>query len=304
MAMPCDRRSFLAVSASALIAGCATRPARNAATSTPPAPSPFQHLEARLGGRVGVFALDTGSGRSLAQRADERFAMCSTFKWLLCGALLVRVDAGQLSLEQRVTYGAQDLLQYAPVTRENVARGAMSVEELASAAIGLSDNTAANLLLALIGGPDSVTRFAYSLGDRVTRLDRNEPSLNTNIAGDPRDSTTPRAMALDLKAALDTNVLSAPSRRRLTAWLEACRTGGDRLRAGLPASFRFGHKTGTGENGAFNDVGVVWPPGRAPIVIAAYSSESPGEESPERDRALARAHAEIASITVKQLVGS
>jgi beta-lactamase class A len=292
-----NRRVFLGVGAASIAAACASHTTSAARAAAPVAAERdrFREVEAKIGGRVGAFALDTGSGQSLMHRADERFAMASTFKWLLAAALLARVDSGEFSLDREITYGPADVLEYAPVVREHLARGQMSIAELASAAVELSDNSAANLLLALLGGPASVTRFARQLGDVSTRLDRNEPTLNTNLPGDLRDTTTARAMALDLRAVVTQNVLSQSSRARLTAWLEGCRTGAERLRAGIPAAWRFAHKTGSGENGAINDVVVAWPPGRAPIVIVVYLSESSATAA-----ALAAAHAEIARAVVSE----
>jgi beta-lactamase class A len=298
-----NRRAFLgSVGASLAATAClahASNPEQPAATAParPPAERDlFREIEAEIGGRVGAFALDTASGATLAHRADERFALASTFKWLLSAALLARVDSGQVSLDRELTFGPDDVLEYAPVVRENLARGKLSVAELAIAAVEQSDNSAGNLLLALLGGPASVTQFARGLGDRVTRLDRNEPTLNTNLPNDPRDTTTPRAMALDLRAVVaQRGVLSEASRARLTDWLETCRTGADRLRAGFPATWRLAHKTGSGEHNAINDVGVAWPPERAPIIIAVYLSESAAPLA-----ALAAAHADIARIVVRE----
>jgi beta-lactamase class A len=247
-----------------------------ASAASPSAQSvpPLAAIEARVGGRLGVVAHDTGSGRRLAFRADERFAMCSTFKLLLAAAILRRVDAGGESLDRRVTYGPADLLEYAPVTREHAAEGGVSVGALCQASVEVSDNTAANLLLATVGGPEGLTRFARSLGDETTRLDRLEPILNANEPGDPRDTTTPLAMAETVRRLLLGDALSAASRARLEAWLVASPTGARRLRAGFPADWRVGDKTGTGGNGATNDVAIAWPPGRAPVMVAAYLSGS------------------------------
>ena len=255
--------------------------------------SVFAALETKLGGRVGVFAFDTGSATSVAHRPDERFAMCSTFKWALAAAVLAGVDRGELALDRELAYGEKDLLEYAPTTRANLARGAMTVEELADAAVTVSDNTAANLLLGVTGGPEGLTRFLRALGDSVSRLDRDEPTLNTNLPGDPRDTTSPRAMSNLLRSALLGDALSQGSRRRLADWLSACRTGADRLPAGVPPGWKIGHKTGSGENGATNDVGVIWPPDRGPIFVASYLSDSRATPA-----ALAAAHAEIARIIV------
>jgi beta-lactamase class A len=258
------------------------------ATSLPPAPDPFTHIERRVGGRVGVFAVESDTGRHLAHRADERFAMCSTFKWALVAAVFARIDRGELALEQHATYDERDLLSYAPVTRARVAEGRMTIEELAHAAVTVSDNTAANILLKKLGGPPELTRFFRELGDDVTRLDRYEPTLNTNLPVDMRDTTTPRAMAGALRSVLTGTVLSRANRDRLTRLLVECRTGLSRLRAGLPADWRAGDKTGAGENGACNDVAIVWPPSKAPWLIAAYMSDSTASPS-----VLNAAHADI-----------
>jgi len=249
-------------------------------------------LERRLGGRLGVAARDTGSGRQLTHRGDERFAMCSTFKFLATAAVLARVDGGGERLDRRVPYGQADLLEYAPITRQHVGEGGMTMQALLEAAIEYSDNTAANLLLTAIGGPAGLTKYVRGLGDAVTRLDRTEPTLNTNIKGDPRDTTTPAAMLADLQTVLvGTTALSDPSRRHLTDWLVANTTGNERLRAGLPAGWRVGDKTGTGVNGATNDIAIAWPPGKPPVLIAAYFSES---RAPDADRS--RALADVARI--------
>jgi beta-lactamase class A len=267
-----------------MLALAAIPPGLHAAPGRDGTPASLPDIERTVGGRLGVFALDTGTGRELAHRADERFAMCSTFKWLLAAAVVARVDARELALDEPVPYGAADLLEYAPVTREQLAGGSMDVEALARAAVTVSDNTAANLLLARIGGPASVTAFARSLGDAVTRLDRIEPALNANEPGDPRDTTSPRAMVNLMRALLCGNALSAASRERLIGWLQACETGKDRLRAGFPPEWRAGDKTGSGMNGATNDVAIALPPGRAPILVAAYMSD--GDARPEvRDAA-------------------
>ena len=235
----------------------------------------LSEIEREAGGRVGVYAHDTGSGEALfSHRADERFAMCSTFKAPLAAAILAKVDAGGLQLDQRVPYTQADLLSYAPVARERVAEGALPIRDLCAAAVEVSDNTAANLLLPLLDGPAGFTRWLRSTGDRVTRLDRNEPELNSNLAGDERDTTTPRAMAVTFDRLLTQDVLSEASRREFATWLEKATPGRKRIRAGLPSSWRAGDKTGTGPNGAVNDVAIVYPPNRAPIVLAIYMTGS------------------------------
>lgn len=231
-------------------------------------------LERSTGGRLGIFALDTLSGLTMTHRAHERFPMCSTFKFLAASAILSRVDHGKEHLDRRITYTKNDLLAYAPVTTKNLANGSMTVGELCAAAVDYSDNTAANLLLAALGGPAAVTAFARSLGDGVTRLDRKEPALNTAIPGDVRDTTTPDATAYVMRKLLLGNVLSESSRNRLNAWLLANRTGDDRIRAGVPKSWRVGDKTGSGDGGTRNDIAVLWPPHRAPIILTVYLTGS------------------------------
>lgn len=231
-------------------------------------------LEKRTGGRLGVFAVDTGSGRIFSHRAGERFPMCSTFKLLAVGTVLWRVDGGREKLDRPIAFTKGDLLTYAPVTSKHVASGSMAVGALCQAVIEYSDNTAANLVLKSIGGPPGWTRFARSLGDSVSRLDRYEPELNSAIAGDVRDTTTPIAMARNMRKLLLGDQLSPASRERLTTWLIACRTGTDRIRAGIPKGWRAGDKTGSGDNGTYNDIAIVLPPERKPILVTAYLNGS------------------------------
>ena len=208
------------------------------------APSPEERLnlankrlaeiEERQGGRLGVFVRDTGTGATIEHRGDERFPMCSTFKLLAAAAALKRVDEGAERLDRTIAFGPSDLLDYAPIAKAHVAEGAMTLADLCAAAIDWSDNTAANLVLQSIGGPPGFTHFARSLGDNVTRLDRNEPSLNEATPGDPRDTTSPRAMAADMHKVLLGDALSDASRRQLQTWLIGDKVGDKRLRAGLP----------------------------------------------------------------------
>ncbi len=286
------RRDVLLGGSAALAGACAPPP-----KPAVPLETRFTALEATLdGGRLGVCAIDTGSGARLVHRGDERFAMASTFKWLLAAAVLNQVDAGAVRLDQRVLYSAADILDYAPVATAHLAAGAMSVEELLEAIITVSDNTAANLLLPGVLGPEGLTRFLRANGDGVTRLDRTEPTLNQNAPDDPRDTTTPAAMAQTLKHILagegrpaGGDVLSLASRQRLIGWMEKSSTGLKRLRAGFPSGWRAGDKTGSGANGALNDCVIVWPPARhgsprQPIVIASYISG--GAAGPETREAL------------------
>lgn len=216
-------------------------------------------LQRRHGGCLGVAMLDTGTGHRFAQRGDERFLLCSTFKVLAVAAVLARVDAGKETLDRRIAFGLDVLLNYAPVTRQHLGAPGMTVAELCAAAITLSDNTAANLLLASLGGPATVTRFMRGLGDPVTRLDRTEPELNEGGPGDVRDTTTPNAMLDTLQRLLLGHTLADASRARLTGWLRACTAGTDRLRAGVPNDWQAGDKTGSGAHGESNDVAIFWP---------------------------------------------
>jgi beta-lactamase class A len=234
----------------------------------------LRDLERTSRGRLGVAVLDVKSGKHDGHRSGERFPMCSTFKVLAVAAVLARVDRGTERLDRRIPFGEGDLLEYAPVTRARVKDGAMSVADLCDAAITVSDNTAANLILSVVGGPAGVTAHLRSLGDRVTRLDRNEPLLNEGRPGDVRDTTTPEAMVRTLNTVLLGEALSSASRERLIAWLVATKTGGARLRAGLPSEWRVGDKTGSGNRGSTNDVAIVWPTGRSPLLIAVYLTET------------------------------
>jgi beta-lactamase class A len=263
------RRQFLIASTGiAVLGGC------RSSRATSPLETALARLERQRGGRLGVMAVELGSGRSLEHRSDERFPMCSTFKTLLAAAVLGRTGDDQAGLDRTIRYGTADLLAHAPVTRKNVARGQMSVGELCEAAVTLSDNTAANLLLADLGGLASFNDYVRRLGDRVTRLDRLEPALNEAAPGDPRDTTTPRAMAENLKRLFVGEALPPLARERLVGWHRRAAVGQARLRAGLPGRWSLAHKTGTGGHGATNDIGVAWPPGRGPLIVAAYYAES------------------------------
>ena len=169
---------------------------------------------------------------------------------------------------------------------EKHTRDGLTLAQLCKAAITLSDNTAGNLLLASIGGPAGLTAFAASLGDRTTRLDRTEPALNEALPGDVRDTTTPNAMAETLSKVTIGSALSAVSRAQLVAWMAASKTGDSRLRAGLPRGWPVGDKTGTGNRGTANDIAVVWPPGRPPVILATYLTGASGD-GPTKDAVIA-----------------
>ncbi|WP_369726766.1 MULTISPECIES: class A beta-lactamase [unclassified Bradyrhizobium] len=230
----------------------------------------IKQLELKSGGRLGVSVLDTKTGVPIHHKGDERFPMCSTFKVLAAAAILKDAGSKLERLERRVRIEQTDIVENSPVTREHVGGEGMSLAELCDAAITRSDNTAGNALLKNIGGPAGLTGFARGLGDKVTRLDRTETELNEAAPGDPRDTTTPNAMAANFKRLLLGNALVPEGRDQLVKWLMANKTGDSRLRAGLPQGWGVGDKTGAGEHGTTNDVAIVWPPERSPLIVAVY----------------------------------
>lgn len=233
-------------------------------------------LERAHSARLGVFARDTVTGRTVLYRADELFPMCSAFKTIAVAAVLRDLDRDGRFLAHRILYTEKDVTEsgYAPITGlpENLERG-MTVAALCAAAVDHSDNTAGNLLLRELGGPDAVTRFCRSIGDRVTRLDRWEPALNSAEPGRSTDTSSPRAIGSTYDRLVIGDALGTPDRQRLTGWLRGNTTGGNRLRAGLPKGWQVAEKTGTGSYGTTNDVGIAWPPGRGPIAIAVLSTK-------------------------------
>ncbi|HKT91797.1 MAG TPA: class A beta-lactamase [Paraburkholderia sp.] len=288
------RRRFTMTVLGSAIAGVASQ-AFGATTASAAKPAQagtlekqFAAIEAQVGGRLGVAMLDTAGGQVRGWRLHERFPMCSTFKVLLASAVLARKDHGKEDLARKVVYSHAQVVSYSPVSGPRAGGEGMTVAALCEAALTRSDNTAANLLLESIGGPPAITAFARSLGDPVTRLDRNETTLNEAIPGDPRDTTTPAAMVANLRELLLGERLSAASREQLIAWLVANKTGDARLRAGLPKDWRVGDKTGTGDRGTANDVAIVWPTGRAPILVTTYLTGATHASPAQRDAAIAQ----------------
>ena len=245
-------------------------------------------IERTAQGRLGVSVLDTGSGLALGWRQDERFAMASTFKLVLAGWMLALVDQGKERLDARAVYGRDAVVDYSPVSGPRAGDGGgLTVAELCAATVSLSDNTAANVLLARHGGPAGLTAFLRSMGDVTTRLDRNEPALNEAKVGDPRDTTTPQAMLQTQHKLVLGDVLTPPSRALLQRWLVETSTGDKRLRAGF-SGWKVGDKTGTTNRGTSNDIGVMWPPGGgAPWLVTCYLTESTAT-SEQRDAAIAQ----------------
>ncbi|WP_328292177.1 class A beta-lactamase [Kineococcus sp. NBC_00420] len=291
-----NRRLALAAAVTVLLASCTTPPSPPVPTTQPStkptvtsSPSPtdpgFAALEQEFGARLGIFALDTGTGRTLEHRADERFAFASTYKALAAAAVL---DSGA-DLDRVVTYSAADLVAYSPVTADHVATG-MTLGDLAEAAITVSDNTAGNLLLDELGGPDGFERDLRALGDDVTQADREEPGVNDVRPGDERDTTSPRAFGRDLQAYALGDALEPDDRTQLAEWLQRTTTGDDQIRAGVPAGWVVGDKTGhAGVYGNQNDVAVLWPAdGRAPWVLVVFS-DRPEPDAASDDALIARA---------------
>lgn len=239
-------------------------------------------IESFSGGRLGVAIRDTTTGMTVGHREKERFPICSTFKFLAAAAVLRRVDMHQEKLDRRIVFGQKDLVHYSPVTEQRIGGEGMTVAEICDAAVTMSDNSAGNLLLRTLGGPSGITLFTRDLGDNMTRLDRWETDLGEATPGDPRDTTTPASMLNNLKKLLvDETTLSDASRAQLLQWLVDCKTGDKRLRAKLPGDWRVGDKTGSGNHGSANDIAILMPPDRAPILVAVYLTQT---EAPAADR--------------------
>lgn len=239
-------------------------------------PTPaIRRYERETGGRAGVYALNLITGSELRWRADERFIMCSTFKASLAAFVLHRVDHGDDNLDDIVNFGPSDVSSdddwWAPVAKANLARGKLSVAELCKGAVEVSDNSCANLLLARVGGPAALTSFWRQTGDRISHLEHTEPLLNRSTPGDLHDTTTPRAMANNMRHFLLGDILSQASRAQLASWMFGCKTGGKRLRAGVPRDWRVADKTGSNGKDAGADVGIIWPTRGRPIVVAVYT---------------------------------
>lgn len=243
-------------------------------------------VEQRLKARLGVVLDDLESGTTWTHRADERFPMCSTFKALAGAAILARVDRGEEELARRVVFREADLVTYSPVTKAHVGGDGMPLGEICAAAITTSDNTAGNLMLKALGGPEGLTLFLRSIGDDVSRLDRWETELNEAKPGDPRDTTSPSALTKTMQTLALGSALSAKSRDQLTAWLVANKTGDAKVRAGVPKDWRVGDKTGAGEYGTNNDTGIIWPPNRKPILFTILMTET-ASPVPEKNAGMA-----------------
>jgi beta-lactamase class A len=275
----------------ALLLALASAPLARAADITPSTWSlRLAQLEAQTGARLGVAALHSGDGRQLLHRAEERFPLCSTFKMMASAAILAR---GAAQLQKRIQYQQSDLVPHSPVTGKHLADG-MTVAQLCEATLQYSDNAAANLLMKELGGPAAVTAYARSIGDAAFRLDRWETELNSAIPGDPRDTSTPLAMAQSLHKLLLGEALTGAQRQQLKDWMLGNTTGATRIRAGVPAGWPVADKTGAGDYGTVNDIAVLWPPGQPPIVLAVYVTQ-PGKD----DKAHPELHGEVAKLVIE-----
>ena len=289
-----------------LVAGCSSPDDTAAPTPSPtastPSPTPsaapydaaFAALEAEFGSRIGVYAIDTGSGDEIAYRADERFAYASTFKALAAAAVLQKNDIADL--DRVVTFSSDELITHSPVTELHVESG-MTLGELAEAAVRVSDNTAGNLLLEELDGPAGFTTALRAVGDDVTQAVRWEAGLNDGVPGDPRDTTSPRAFATDLREFALGDTLTSEKRELLVDWMSGNATGDTLIRAGVPADWTVADKSGSGGYGVRNNIAVVWPPGREPIVLAVLTTR----DSPDatRDDAVVARAASIVAESLK-----
>ena len=242
----------------------------------------FAAVEGELNGELGVAAIDTATGRTIGYRQDQRFPMCSTFKAVLAAAVLAREAREPGLLDRRLPLPKSVFVDWSPITGKHV-DGELSVAQLCAAALQYSDNTAGNMLLREVGGPAGLTRYARALGDEYFRLDRWETELNTATPGDERDTTTPLAMARTLQKLLLLDGLPPAGRRRLRDWMLGNTTGAARIRAGVPASWQVADKTGTGSYGSACVIAVIYPPDKAPIVLAVYTRQSVKNASARSD---------------------
>lgn len=253
-----------------------------AATTPASAHAQLSALEQHAGGRLGVSAWRTDGGARIAHRADERFPMCSTFKAMLAAAVLARSASEPGLLEKTIRYTDKELVTYSPLTEKHLADG-MTVAALCAATLQYSDNSAANFLMKLLGGPQAVTAFARSIGNPVFQLERWETELNSAIPGETRDTTSPASMAHSLQQLLLGNSLPAPQRQQLETWMRGNTTGDQRIRAGVPAGWSVADKTGSGAYGTVNDIGVAWTASGAPLVIAVYYTREQADAPTNQD---------------------
>lgn len=254
-------------------------------------------LEGETGARLGVYALNLETGAEVRHRSEERFPVCSTFKVILASAVLKHSVQDAALMTRRVSYTTEDLVTYSPVTEKHV-EGGMTVEALCAAAMQQSDNTAANLLMKILGGPGAVTAFARSIGDTQFRLDRWETELNTALPGDPRDTSTPSAMGLSLQKLALGDGLPEAQRAKLVKWMLGNTTGDKRIRAASPPGWKVGDKTGSGDYGTANDIAILWPPGRKPIILAIFHTQKAADAKWQNEVIAAAARAVLEAFGV------
>jgi beta-lactamase class A len=288
-----QRRQYLLAAGAALLLSSG---ALLAATTPASAHAQLAALEQQAGGRLGVSAWRTDGGARIAHRADERFPMCSTFKAMLAAAVLARSVSEQGLLQKTIRYAAKDLVTYSPLTEKHLADG-MTVAALCAATLQHSDNSAANFLMKLLGGPRAVTAFARSIGNQVFQLERWETALNSAIPGEVRDTASPASMTQSLQQLLLGNSLPAPQRQQLETWMRGNLTGDQRIRAGLPAGWSVADKTGSGAYGTVNDIGVAWPVSGAPLVIAVYYTREQADAPTKQDIITAATRIVVSALT-------
>lgn len=280
----------------------ATLSAQESVATLAAAISKLEEIEGRDGARLGVYALDLENGVEVQHRSEERFPVCSTFKMILTSAILKQSvqDAGLMT--RRISYAKEDLVTYSPVTEKHVKDG-MTVEALCAAAMQYSDNTAANLLMKILGGPGAVMAFARSIGDTQFRLDRWETELNTALPGDPRDTSSPAAMGHSLQKLALGDGLPEAQRAKLVEWLQGNTTGDKRIRVAVPPDWKVGDKTGSGDYGTANDIAILWPPGRKPIVLAIYHTQKAADAKWKNEVIAAAARVVLEAFSVLPVKG-
>ncbi|WP_313081361.1 class A beta-lactamase [Atlantibacter sp.] len=240
------------------------------AVTTPAMTEFLQQQEKRLNARIGMAVVNAQGEPVFGYRQDERFPLTSTFKTLACAALLERLQKDGGSLDQQVTIQPDELLDYAPITKNYLAPATLSLRTLCAAAVSYSDNTAGNRILTYLGGPQAITQFMRRLGDNVTRLDRTEPTLNEATPGDARDTSSPKSMAAGLQKILTSDTLTPANRAALDSWMREDKVGDALLRATLPQGWAIADKTGAGGYGSRAIIAAVYPPQQAPFYVAIY----------------------------------
>ncbi|MEV5833673.1 class A beta-lactamase [Nocardia sp. NPDC052112] len=287
------RRALLGIALLTTVVACTKGPVGEIAAASvsdsaarPDSAAYFSELERRFDARLGIFAVDTGTETTLAYRADERFAFCSTFKALAAAAVLSRNPLSYL--DTRVYFTREDIRSISPITQDRVESG-MTIGELCDAAVRYSDGTAGNLLLDKIGGTAGFTDYLHGLGDRIGRMDNYEPELNSVVPGDDSDTTTPRAIAADFRTLILGSALPDDKRALLTDWLERNVTGAKRIKSATPERWTVANKTGTGNYGRANDIAIVTPPGRPPLLLAIMSDRPSGYDAQPSEDLIAEA---------------